>query len=199
VRSSTTLAWLIYGAFAAILLLFAALLVMQVVEALIPERVADRHGFGLAAAVLTWGGGMLMVLHPAARRVFGFSLPIRRWSTAIALLGIALAAALTLAEYHWVIERFGYFEFDFARRTIGLAGLLSIIGVGVAAVRVSDGRSRTVTRGLTIASVLLAGAELVSNVPGALDGIRPAAIPLAAAMVLAAGFLAVAIVDLLSD
>lgn len=137
------------------------------------------HGLVLAGFVTVWGAASAVSVPLLVSRVCGG--PRRSIEPGlVAAVGLLLAVALTLVLHEWARGRYGYFDPDTVGPTSLLPGLLVALSVAVEVVRFATGWLLQLTAGIVGMSWLAAAAIVALNLPGALDGIRPESVPLAA-------------------
>lgn len=106
-----------------------------------------------------------------------------------AATGIVLGVLVRETLGNWAVEKFGYFEPDMIRVTLlvppGLVALgLALLGIHLAGAPGTVARLAVLTGGLAV--LLL----IATNLPSAVDGIAPRAIPLAIALAVSAVWVA---------
>lgn len=137
------------------------------------------HGLVLAGFVAVWGAASAVSVPLLVSRVCGGPRrPIK--PGLVAGVGLLLAVALTLVLHEWARGRYGYFDPDTVGPTWLLPGLLVALSVAVEVLRFATDRLLQLTAGIVGMSGLAAAAIVALNLPGALDGIRPESVPLAA-------------------
>ncbi len=133
-----------------------------------------------AVLPIAWGGLAIGGLLLFARSSFGAWPRIGSDAVALAVVGLLLAGALNAVLHAWADERFGLFSARLIGPTAGLFVAVVACAVGAFAALVAPRGARSTPVLVTVIAALAALGVLALNVPGALDGIEPGSLPLAA-------------------
>jgi hypothetical protein len=183
-------AWICAAALAYVAAFALTLWLIGSVEGLLPGGGAGTlvHGIMLALHVVIWGGLTAGCTGALAAVLYGGETRVDSRAVGFLITGITVAGITELALHEWARARFGVFSPDHVAGSLWLpAALLAVSTVGFAARIAPPYADRLLSAMLTI-PVLWVLVIVSGNVPGALDGISWGSIPLALAVVTAAGF-----------
>lgn len=140
------------------------------------------HGIGLAMWPVAWGAITLPGVLLAANLVFTIGPSVRRSALPLPLVGIGLAALIQLLLHDWSVARFGLIDAEVIGLSAGLFAVLVGLATATFAVLIAPPRAAAWPAG--VALICAGGVLLVvlANVPGVVDGIAAASLPLALAI-----------------
>ncbi len=133
-----------------------------------------------AVLPLVWGGLAIGALLLFARSSFGAWPSVGQDAVTIAVVGLFLAGATNAVLHAWAVDRYGIFSARLLGPTAGLFGLVVATAVAGFATLVAPRGARVIPVLVTVVAALSGVGVLLLNVPGALDGMEPGSLPLAA-------------------
>ncbi len=133
-----------------------------------------------AVLPLAWGALAIAALLLFARSSFGAWPSVGQDAVTIAVVGLLLAGATNAVLHGWVDERYGLFSARLVGPTAGLFAAVVASAVAGFAALVAPRGARAIPVLVTVVAALAGLGVLLLNVPGALDGIEPGSLPLAA-------------------
>lgn len=159
-------------------------------------RVPDVGGLRTELAVLLGLFGIFAAAGAlaAARLVFGRWPSVGARDAILPLIGLVLAAAVELGLHAWAAARWGSYDWDMVGWTAPLSFMLVALAVATLAVLVAPRGGAMPPLLAQVATAMLVGLIVLSNVGGITDGVEPESWPLAILVGLSAAYGVVAVV-----